>query len=136
MTDLSVAQGTVAEPIIVQESILMLENALEDLSTKSTLDMFRMFFDIKPAHWEPFQKMLGRHVQVNYSWGMLRDDEEQRRECAETFLDEIGLKCWGTSEGREKYLVEERVKNGDCCVYPTHKKQCVAVYRSGICCAY
>lgn len=136
MTDLPAPQGTVAEPNKVQESTSMLENALEDLSTKSTLDMFRMFFDIKPAHWEPFQKRLGRHVQVNYSWGMLRDDEEQRRECAKTFLEEIGLKCWGTPEGREKYLVEERVQNGDCCIYPTHKKQCVFLYRSGMRCTY
>lgn len=109
------------------DSTSILEDALEDLSIKSTLDMFRMFFDIKPALWDQFQSRLRRHLQVNYSWGIIQSDEKKRRECAETFIEEIGPEYWGTPEGREKYLVEMRVKKGDSCVYPEHKKPCVSL---------
>lgn len=130
MADDSTPQGNDVSPTNEQDSTSMLEEALEDLSIKSTLDMFRMFFDIKSALWDQFQNRLRRHLQVNYSWGIIQSDEKKRRECAETFLEEVGPEYWGTPEGREKYLMEGVVKKGDSCVWPTHKRPCVLFYHA------
>lgn len=130
MADIPTPQGTDAEPNNEQESTSILEDALEDLGIKSTLDMFRMFFDIKTVHWNDFQGRLRRHLEDNYSWRVIQSDEKQRRECAETFLQKVGFEFWGTPDGREKYLVEKRVRQGDTCVYPTHKEPYVLLNRS------
>lgn len=87
--------------------------------------MFRMFFDIKHESWGRFRDQLRRHVSTNYSWSIIQKNEKQRRECAETFLVEVGYEYWGTAENREKHLMEQRVKKGDVCLYPEHEAPCV-----------
>lgn len=122
MASSSTHQDPDAQPSKGQDSFSILEEALEDLSAKSTLDMFRMFFDIKREVWGRFRDRLHRHVQTNYSWAIMQRDVKQRRECAGKFLAEVGHEYWGTPENRQKHLMEERVKKGDVCIYPDHKK--------------
>lgn len=128
VAEVPTSQGTDAENKKQESTSAILEEALEDLSIKSTLDMFRMFFDIKPACWNDFQKEFVKHSHDKHPWGVIQGDEKVRRECAETFLEKIGNEWWGTPKGREEHLVEERVKNGDSCVYPVHKKSCVPLF--------
>lgn len=94
---------------------------LTELSTKSKLDEFRLFFDLKSGPWDRLRNQLNNHVQSLYSWPNLRDNETRRRLCATEFLDEFGIKYWGV-ENRDKTLIEDRLEVNDACKYPQDKR--------------
>ncbi|KAJ5309457.1 Heat shock protein DnaJ N-terminal [Penicillium atrosanguineum] len=89
-----------------------------ELSTKSKLDEFRCFFDLKPGPWDKLRGQLNNHVQSNYSWTSLKDDKTLRHFCAEEFLEEYAVTYWGDGN-REKNLIEDRLYGEDSgCKYP------------------
>lgn len=95
-----------------------LSKLVSELSTKSKLDEFRLFFDLKPGPWDKLRGQLNTHVQSNYSWTSLRDNKTLRHLCAEEFLEEYATKYWG-DENREKNLIEDRLDGEDsACKYP------------------
>lgn len=94
---------------------------LTELSTKSKLDEFRLFFDLKSGPWDRLRNQLNNHVQSLYSWADLRDNETRRRLCATEFLAEFGIKYWG-DENRDKTLIEDRLEVNDACRYPQDKR--------------
>lgn len=108
----------------------VLEDALKDLSAKSTLDMFRVFFDIKHEYWKAFRERLHQFVTTNSSWDIILKDVNQRRVCAEEFLQEVGVEYWGTPENREKYLEEKSIESGQVCIYPDDKRSSVLPHAS------
>ncbi|KAJ5678454.1 uncharacterized protein N7477_004087 [Penicillium maclennaniae] len=89
-----------------------------ELSIKSKLDEFRLFFDLKQGPWDRLRGQLNTHVQSNYSWTSLRDSKTLRLLCAEEFLEEYATKYWG-DENRENNLIEDRLDGKDSgCKYP------------------
>ncbi|KAJ6119242.1 hypothetical protein N7523_003522 [Penicillium sp. IBT 18751x] len=95
-----------------------LSRLVTELSIKSKLDEFRLFFDLKPGPWDRLRGQLNTHVQSNYSWTSLRENKTLRLLCAEEFLDEYATKYWG-DENREKNLIEDRLDGEDSgCKYP------------------
>lgn len=105
------------------ESPKGLSELVTELSIKSKLDEFRLFFDLKPGPWDKLRTQLNTHVLTNYSWISLRDNENLRRTCASEFFEECAIKYWG-EETREKTLIEGRIDGGEDsgCRYPEDKR--------------
>lgn len=91
------------------------------LTPKSKLDDFREFFDFKVGSWKRFHTHFKEHVLLSSTWAEMQESATKREAVAATFLEQVGSGYWG-KENKEKYLIEDHVKNGDVCVYPRDKK--------------
>lgn len=109
----------------------LLADFLTELSTRSKLDEFRLFFDFKHDSWKLFRDQLHEHVQSSTTWPevqtdakpwtKLQTDAKERRKCAEAFLEQFGEKYWG-KDNRRKHLLAERLERRDVCKYPEEKE--------------
>lgn len=108
-------------PIERPDTPSLLAEFLTELSTRSKLDEFRLFFDFKHDSWKLFRDQLHEHVQSSTSWTKLQTDAKQRRKCTERFLEQFGEKYWGKNN-RRKHLLAERLERRDVCKYPEEKE--------------
>ncbi|KAJ5573423.1 uncharacterized protein N7459_007850 [Penicillium hispanicum] len=94
----------------------------KEITSRSTLDEFRRFFDFKDEHWKRFRELLHHHVQSIFSWSDLQSDEKLRHECATTFLEQVGTQYWGTEESRREYLLEDHLEIDNLCKWPQDRE--------------
>ncbi|KAJ5156999.1 uncharacterized protein N7482_008099 [Penicillium canariense] len=102
----------------------------KELTAKSRLDEFRLFFDFKHEFWNKFHKKLKDHVSLSSSWAAMQDNESQRKMVAESFIDEVGYEYWGRKHA-ERYLLEAHIQAGHICVYPRDRKPALVPAREG-----
>lgn len=102
------------------------------LTALSGSKKFRRFFDIKQNHWEDFLNTVFATVLWYSTWGNVRDDDllsdTIRSLCADAFLLNYGTTYWGDEEDRLEFLVEERVRHDDTCLYPQNYTAYVFFY--------
>lgn len=99
------------------------------LTPKSNLDEFRRFFDFKENSWKEFRARVKAHAFLSSSWAEIQESETKREAVAAMFLEQVGPEYWG-KETRNKYLLEDHIRNGNVCDYPRDKKRWVMMLLS------
>ncbi|KAJ5363802.1 uncharacterized protein N7496_009515 [Penicillium cataractarum] len=94
------------------------------LTPKSNLDEFRRFFDLKENSWREFRARVKAHALLSSSWADIQESERKREAVAAIFLEQVGPEYWG-KETRDKYLLEDHIRNGNVCDYPRDKKRMI-----------
>ncbi|KAF7116769.1 hypothetical protein CNMCM5793_005326 [Aspergillus hiratsukae] len=108
-----------------------MEEALDDgvLRLNMRYRDFTLFLDLKDQYHKEFLSRLTEHTEhFGFDWAMLEQSEEERRSCAQSFLDLYGMRYWGTQLNRERFLMEDsRADPASLCLYPERKKEIVRV---------
>ncbi|PWY85264.1 hypothetical protein BO83DRAFT_433222 [Aspergillus eucalypticola CBS 122712] len=86
---------------------------------------FVHFLDLKEEYRREFLGLVKDHVeQSGFEWTEILNSKDERDNCAKSFVEEYGLKYWGTPANRKKYLQEESLADEKTlCTYPAQSEE-------------
>ncbi|RAK91708.1 hypothetical protein BO79DRAFT_226177 [Aspergillus costaricaensis CBS 115574] len=86
---------------------------------------FVHFLDLKEEYGREFLGLVKDHVEHSgFEWTEILNSEDERHNCAKSFVEEYGLKYWGTPANRKKYLQEESLADEKTlCTYPAQSEE-------------
>ena len=86
---------------------------------------FIHFLDLKEEYGREFLGLVKDHVeQSEFEWTEILNSEDERHNCAKSFVEEYGLKYWGTPANRKKYLQEKSLADEKTlCTYPAQSEE-------------
>ncbi|BCR95656.1 uncharacterized protein AKAW2_20596A [Aspergillus luchuensis] len=86
---------------------------------------FVHFLDLKEEYGREFLGLVKDHVEHSgWEWTEILNSSDERDNCAKSFVEEYGLKYWGTPANRKKYLQEESLADEKTlCTYPAQSEE-------------
>ncbi|PYH65538.1 uncharacterized protein BO88DRAFT_446360 [Aspergillus vadensis CBS 113365] len=86
---------------------------------------FVHFLDLKEEYRREFLGLVKDHVEHSgFEWTEILNSKDERDNCAKSFVEEYGLKYWGTPANRKKYLQEESLADEKTlCTYPAQSEE-------------